>query len=69
MIDDSVFEKVVAQLEESLSDLDAELSRKDAALRRQFRAATIQAFEWCGSLRASQALPARRAETAEPCTP
>ena len=46
MIDCSAFEKALVQLEESLGYLNSELSRKDAGLRRQFRAATIQAFEY-----------------------
>ena len=42
----SALEKSVSQLERSLNYLGSELARKDPALREQFRAATIQAFEY-----------------------
>jgi len=40
------FEKALAQLEKSLEYLHSDLARQDAGLREQFRAATIQAFEF-----------------------
>ncbi len=45
MIDFAALEKALAQLETSVRYLESESSRKDAELRLQFRAATIQAFE------------------------
>ena len=42
----SALEKSVSQLERSLNYLGSELARKDPALREQFSAATIQAFEY-----------------------
>lgn len=46
ILDYSSFEKALAQLEKSLEYLNSEASRKDKELRRQFRGATIQAFEY-----------------------
>jgi nucleotidyltransferase substrate binding protein (TIGR01987 family) len=46
MIDYSAFENALSQLETSLGYLNSELSSKDPGLRKQFRAATIQAFEF-----------------------
>ena len=40
------FEKSLGQLEKSLSYLKSELARNDEELRKQFRAASIQAFEY-----------------------
>ncbi len=45
-LDISPFEKALGQLEKSLSYLHSELAAGDADLRAQFRAATIQAFEY-----------------------
>ncbi len=45
-LDISPFEKALSQLEKSLGFLHSELARQDADLREQFRAATIQAFEY-----------------------
>ena len=42
----STLEKAMAQLEKSLAYLDSEMSRDDPDLRMQFRAASIQAFEY-----------------------
>lgn len=46
MIDLSAFESAVSQLERSLRYLGSDASRADPELRQQFRAATIQAFEF-----------------------
>lgn len=45
-IDYSSFQKAVSQLEKSLSFLNSAMSKENADLREQFRAATIQAFEY-----------------------
>ena len=45
-LDYSTLEKAMAQLEKSLAYLDSEMSRDDPDLRMQFRAASIQAFEY-----------------------
>jgi len=45
-LDYSSLEKAMAQLEKSLAYLDSEMSRDDPDLRMQFRAASIQAFEY-----------------------
>ena len=45
-LDTSAFEKALRQLERSMSYLHSELSRQDEGLREQFRAASIQAFEY-----------------------
>jgi nucleotidyltransferase substrate binding protein (TIGR01987 family) len=45
-LDCSALEGAVKQLETSLRYLDSEASRDDPELRKQFRAATIQAFEF-----------------------
>lgn len=50
MIDYSSFENALQQLETSLGYLNSEPARRDAGLRKQFRAATIQAFEYCYDL-------------------
>ena len=42
----SSLESAVAQLQRSFDYLHSDLARKDAGLREQFRAATIQAFEF-----------------------
>lgn len=46
MIDYSAFESSVRQLDTSLRYLNSDMARKDPELRKQFRAATIQAFEY-----------------------
>ena len=46
MIDHSSLTKALTQLETSLGYLRSEASRNDIELRKQFRAATIQAFEF-----------------------
>jgi nucleotidyltransferase substrate binding protein (TIGR01987 family) len=46
MLDYSVFENAIAQLEKSLGYLNSDSARNDPELRKQFRAATIQAFEF-----------------------
>jgi nucleotidyltransferase substrate binding protein (TIGR01987 family) len=46
VLDLSHLEKAVRQLEKSLSYLNSELARNDSELRDQFRAASIQAFEF-----------------------
>ena len=46
MLDCSPFENALAQLEKSLAYLNSAAARNDPELRRQFRAATIQAFEF-----------------------
>ena len=45
-LDYSSLERAVAQLQKSFDYLHSDLARKDAGLREQFRAATIQAFEF-----------------------
>ena len=45
-LDYSSLEGAVAQLQKSFDYLHSDLARKDADLREQFRAATIQAFEF-----------------------
>ena len=45
-LDYSSLESAVAQLQASFDYLHSDLARKDADLRQQFRAATIQAFEF-----------------------
>ncbi len=45
-LDFSSMEKAVAQLQKSVDYLHSDLAEKDADLREQFRAATIQAFEF-----------------------
>ena len=45
-LDYSSLGSAVAQLQRSFDYLHSELARKDAGLREQFRAATIQAFEF-----------------------
>ena len=45
-LDYSSLEGAVAQLQKSFDYLHSDLARKDAQLREQFRAATIQAFEF-----------------------
>lgn len=45
-LDISPFEKALMQLERSLAYLDSDLARQDAGIKEQFRAATIQAFEY-----------------------
>jgi nucleotidyltransferase substrate binding protein (TIGR01987 family) len=45
-LDLTVLEKVLSQLEQSLSYLRSDLAAGDAGLRAQFRAAAIQAFEF-----------------------
>lgn len=45
-LDISPFEKALSQLEKSLRYLHSDVARQDADLREQFRAATIQAFEF-----------------------
>lgn len=45
-LDTSAFEDALGQLETSLGYLNSDLARRDAGLRKQFRAATIQAFEY-----------------------
>jgi nucleotidyltransferase substrate binding protein (TIGR01987 family) len=45
-LDYSPLERALAQLEKSYDYLHSELSRNDPDLRDQFRAATIQAFEY-----------------------
>lgn len=42
----SALEKAVAQLQTSFDYLHGDLARRDSGLREQFRAATIQAFEF-----------------------
>ncbi len=46
MIDSSSFSKALGQLSTSLDYLRSDLARGDVGLYRQFRAATIQAFEF-----------------------
>lgn len=46
MIDFSSLEKALGQLETSVRYLHSEASRNDPELRQQFRAATIQTFEF-----------------------
>jgi nucleotidyltransferase substrate binding protein (TIGR01987 family) len=46
MLDYSPFESALAQLDKSLGYLNSNAARGDTELRRQFRAATIQAFEF-----------------------
>lgn len=46
ILDSSAFGRAIAQLEKSYDYLHSPLSRGDADLREQFRAATIQAFEY-----------------------
>jgi nucleotidyltransferase substrate binding protein (TIGR01987 family) len=45
-LDIVAFEKALSQLEKSLEYLHSELACQDVGLREQFRAATIQAFEY-----------------------
>ena len=45
-LDYSSLESAVAQLQRSFDYLHSDLARKDGGLREQFRAATIQAFEF-----------------------
>ena len=45
-LDYSSLASAVAQLQKSVDYLHSDLARKDADLREQFRAATIQAFEF-----------------------
>ena len=45
-LDFSSLESAVAQLQKSFDYLHSDLARSDADLREQFRAATIQAFEF-----------------------
>ena len=45
-LDYSSLERAVAQLQKSFDYFHSDLARKDAGLREQFRAATIQAFEF-----------------------
>ena len=45
-LDYSPLESAVAQLQKSFDYLHSDLARRDAGLREQFRAATIQAFEF-----------------------
>ena len=45
-LDYSSLENAVAQLQRSFDYLHSDLARNDAGLREQFRAATIQAFEF-----------------------
>lgn len=45
-LDLSALEKAVSQLERSLGYLNSQAARRDHGLREQFRAATIQAFEF-----------------------
>ena len=45
-LDYSSLANAVAQLQRSFDYLHSDLARKDAGLREQFRAATIQAFEF-----------------------
>ena len=45
-LDYSSLESAVAQLQRSFDYLHSDLARKDDGLREQFRAATIQAFEF-----------------------
>ena len=45
-LDYSSLESAVAQLQRSFDYLHSDLARKDTGLREQFRAATIQAFEF-----------------------
>ena len=49
-IDYSPLENAFAQLQRSYDYLHSDLARKDAGLREQFRAASIQAFEYTYSL-------------------
>ena len=46
MIDVTTFEDALRQLEKSLAYLGSDASRDDPELRKQFRAASIQAFEF-----------------------
>jgi nucleotidyltransferase substrate binding protein (TIGR01987 family) len=46
LLDVSPLEKTVLQLEQSLGYLDSEMASRDDGLRAQFRAASIQAFEY-----------------------
>ena len=46
ILDYSSLESAVAQLQRSFDYLHSDLARNDAGLREQFRAATIQAFEF-----------------------
>jgi nucleotidyltransferase substrate binding protein (TIGR01987 family) len=46
MLDISPFENALAQLEKSLAYLHSDAARTDPELRKQFRAATIQGFEF-----------------------
>lgn len=45
-LDTSAFEKALSQLEKSLNYLHSDLALQDPGLREQFRAATIQTFEF-----------------------
>ena len=45
-LDISSFEKALRQLQRSLDYFHSDLAREDEGLREQFRAATIQAFEY-----------------------
>ncbi len=45
-LDYSALEDAVAQLQRSFDYLHGDLARTDSGLREQFRAATIQAFEF-----------------------
>ena len=46
LLDVSPLEKAILQLEQSLGYLHSEMAAKDEGLRGQFRAASIQAFEY-----------------------
>jgi nucleotidyltransferase substrate binding protein (TIGR01987 family) len=46
ILDLSPFEKAISQLEQSLGYLNSEMAAGDDGLRAQFRAASIQAFEY-----------------------
>jgi nucleotidyltransferase substrate binding protein (TIGR01987 family) len=46
MIDVSSLERAIAELQESLAYTKSDLARNDAGIAKQFRAASIQAFEF-----------------------
>ncbi len=46
MVDITSLKSAIAQLETSLNYAESDLAKKDEGIAKQFRAATIQAFEF-----------------------
>ncbi len=64
MIDISALENAIQQLETSLNYTESDLAKSDAGIAKQFRAASIQAFEFTYEL--SHKMLKRYLETTEP---